>query len=639
VPKFLEVTDQAAARLAIGSASRVRGALKSPLLSDKILGGNIVAKPGFGWIQMWSEWDWDNWIKPQVDRAVALGFNCVRVIGEAVTGLGLPGSQFAAWAPNTAYSDLTWGIRRTPTGLYRLVSAGTSGATAPTGTGTGIVNGTATWDYAGPLYSEPTQADYLARWAQLAQYCTDVGISLYAAPVTRLIKASFNLDYLDADVIAAVRATAATLAEYPCVIGLDVFQEGDQIAWPWRQNQTYFGPGDAQAKVIANGLQYICTTQGISASSGTGPSGTAAVINDNTAVWSYERVPLLVSDVLTYYAEIRDEIGSKIPLTTSSVPFPGVNGFWNDFVGVFADDTENLWGKLYTDPAGSDFIDIHLYNNSVSPDVIDYWVWKTGKPAVVGEFGVSQTMSSAEQTARFALARQIHQRQGVAGVVVWSLADQSAVTSGQYGVWDNTGYVPGSAPLSITSGQRSTLTTLLKTFALAEESPRYQPPELLPPLYARPARGHNGASARPRSFYGNVPHWSLQANSTFAANDRGLGVSCTAGGSTTGVLWIRTANPALEVKPSTLYDFSASVLADTTGRRCELSIEWFTDAKVSISTSTVIGGTDGTVVPLDLRLVAKSPSNAAYAEPKITWSSAQATNEVHVLQSASFKEA
>jgi hypothetical protein len=30
---------------------------------------------------MWIEWDWTGWIKPQIDNAVALGANCVRLIG------------------------------------------------------------------------------------------------------------------------------------------------------------------------------------------------------------------------------------------------------------------------------------------------------------------------------------------------------------------------------------------------------------------------------------------------------------------------------------------------------------------------------------------------------------------------------
>ena len=52
-----------------GKASRRRA--RAALTEGKIRGGNITVKPNGGsWGGLWSEWDWDNWIKPQVDRAV-----------------------------------------------------------------------------------------------------------------------------------------------------------------------------------------------------------------------------------------------------------------------------------------------------------------------------------------------------------------------------------------------------------------------------------------------------------------------------------------------------------------------------------------------------------------------------------------
>lgn len=37
-----------------------------------------------GWRQFWSEWDWDDWIKPQIDASVAIGANCLRFIGNSL---------------------------------------------------------------------------------------------------------------------------------------------------------------------------------------------------------------------------------------------------------------------------------------------------------------------------------------------------------------------------------------------------------------------------------------------------------------------------------------------------------------------------------------------------------------------------
>jgi hypothetical protein len=55
-----------------------------------------------------------------------------------------------AWAPSTAVTLGTW--RYNGTNVYAVVTAGTTaGAGGPTGTGSGITDGTAVWDYVGPL--------------------------------------------------------------------------------------------------------------------------------------------------------------------------------------------------------------------------------------------------------------------------------------------------------------------------------------------------------------------------------------------------------------------------------------------------------------------------------------------------------
>jgi hypothetical protein len=53
-----------------------------------IRGANITVKSSYyprPWHNLWLEWDWDNWIKWQVDLARTLGANCIRVVGSVST--------------------------------------------------------------------------------------------------------------------------------------------------------------------------------------------------------------------------------------------------------------------------------------------------------------------------------------------------------------------------------------------------------------------------------------------------------------------------------------------------------------------------------------------------------------------------
>lgn len=56
------------------------------------------------------------------------------------------------WSSGVTYQNTVYEyvLRRNGTNVYRLTGNGVSGATGPTGTGTGITDGTCTWDYVGP---------------------------------------------------------------------------------------------------------------------------------------------------------------------------------------------------------------------------------------------------------------------------------------------------------------------------------------------------------------------------------------------------------------------------------------------------------------------------------------------------------
>lgn len=50
---------------------------------QKLWGANVVPKTGQGWRELFLEWDWAGWLKPQIDYMVGngIGCNCIRLIG------------------------------------------------------------------------------------------------------------------------------------------------------------------------------------------------------------------------------------------------------------------------------------------------------------------------------------------------------------------------------------------------------------------------------------------------------------------------------------------------------------------------------------------------------------------------------
>jgi len=345
--------------------------------------------------------------------------------------------------------------------VYLCTTAGTSAASGgPTGTGASITDGSVVWKYVRqddlPVL---TQAAYDAHWAQLAEYCGDNGLFLYPA----LCQVSdFNyfppVNYQNPAVTASVVSTAAVLSKYPNVIAFDVFQEGLASGVPWEPNTVY--TTQFYVNLVTNGGNlYTCTTAGTSAASG-GPTGTGASITDGTAVWKYSGVPLLAADVLALMAAVRDVSG--VPLTMSSALYTNISTSTTFWRGVKYNHYQ-----VNADPAGSDFIDLHFYDSNVRAEQLSTYLSYFKKPLMIGEFGVGQDLSSADQVARYALPVAVHQQPGVLGSFVWALADQGTSNANKFGCWDNTGFVQGSAPLSTSAGQRANLVGKLNELAVA----------------------------------------------------------------------------------------------------------------------------------------------------------------------------
>ena len=104
------------------------------------------------------------------------------------------GTNFADWAASTAYA-LNVQVRSSGN-IYICRTAGTSGATAPTGTGTGISDGVCTWDYVRPITVGPAATVRIGNlWTTGTSYTANTsqvnsGGNLYTCRTTGLAGAT-----------------------------------------------------------------------------------------------------------------------------------------------------------------------------------------------------------------------------------------------------------------------------------------------------------------------------------------------------------------------------------------------------------------------------------------------------------------
>jgi len=546
-------------------AARRLGTRMSPILTRKLRGANIVPKPGTDWPHLFSEWDWANWIKPQVDRAVALGLNAIRLIGAARV------------------------VFETPSG----------------GLGLSMI----------------TQAQYDARWSQLAQYCLDQGLFLYPCLASKWDYAVVST-FQDATRTAAIKTTAVVLAGYSNVIAFDLFQEGDSntgVAWT--------GSTVYPINYIVNndsGKSYKVTTAGTSAASG-GPTGSSGSVVDGTVTWLAQGKALMPADVLALFAAVRSVCNVPITMSRSIV-----DGFgWND--------TTSMWYQVFANAKGVDFLDIHIYPEHLTTpfDVIqpgdpDFQILKAGKPFLIGEYGVSQNQSDALKASRFNMVTAIHNRRGVIGSFIWGLADQktSANPEDQWGLFDNTGFAQtwpaaSTAPLSVTSGKRTVVTDLLQRITVADRmEATYETQNLLNAVQAKPRNvGTTAASG-----------WLAGGNTSQFSDGRGLGFTATAIGTSFiagGAMAGGTAH-LIPVAAATYYRGYVVLQAGVNPRAVSFNVDWYDASKNYLTSSVASTGTSSVAAPLTLDLLVKSHASAAYGVliAKVT-DAAQPAGESH----------
>ena len=143
----------------------------------KLIGTNLccdVSVSGVGetgWRLFWgANWDWDGWVKPQIDLMIGngVGCNCVRVQG-------------ATYAVHKGLIDKTL---------------------------------------------------YLSRWSQIIEYCRDRGVYVYPCGCT--LDADTDTTLPIADIGATFAEIFLHHQQYPNVIGIDVVQEvanADEAGW------------------------------------------------------------------------------------------------------------------------------------------------------------------------------------------------------------------------------------------------------------------------------------------------------------------------------------------------------------------------------------------------------------------------
>jgi hypothetical protein len=469
-----------------------------PFMNGKVRGGNIAPKPGgWGWRGLFTEWDWTNWIKPQVDRAKLLGLNAIRLLG----------------APESVFASVL-------TGAPAAIS----------------------------------QTTYVARWVQLAQYCQDQGMALYPCLVTASDFDDTGLGYQDATITGVAKASATALAKFSNVFAFDVFQEG-------------------------------------------GPT-------------------VALADVLAMMAAIRS-VTPNVPLTCSRG-----SGQWYD--GIPGNpQTVPLQSWLATN--GADFVDVHAYEAGLTPRDMDFILSLTDKPVLIGEYGVNQAQTTAEQTARYKAYADLHNREGVVGSFLWALADQSTASTDQWGVWSNTGFGPAwpatsTTALSLTSGKRTALTDVLPRFHVQDPPTTvYRFPELLSGIMQHPS---------------TQPWGWLPGNATVASNARGLALTA----STSADMSAETAPAsAVPVVAGTVYEASVDILTAVTARTVRIEFGWYSNATTYLSGfADVVSATDSVLSPTRLRIVATAPATAVFAKV-IVRVIAPVTGEVHYINNASLR--
>ncbi len=218
-----------------------------------------------------------------------------------------------------------------------------------------------------------TQATYLAQWQQVLDYSVAKGMYIY--PCGGDLGHWGNFTWSQS--VALYTAWAKMLSTYPNVVGVDITNEAWGQMQPVSVRPTTYNQPESYVDLLA-------ALSGI----------------------------------------VRGEAG--VPIAHS---FP------------LADSS---WWTLSKDPIPtlfemSDFLDYHIYASATPAQAAQAFAnsWGVGKHMMIGEFGVNETQSSNERTARYQQIRNIvASRTDIDGALAWSCWDLESAPDGQSGLYD-----------------------------------------------------------------------------------------------------------------------------------------------------------------------------------------------------------
>lgn len=252
--------------------------------------------------------------------------------------------EYPAWASGQA---ITVGQRRTSSGnIYQANTTGTTGATAPTGTSDSINDGGVTWAFLNPVGAFTTGADWYVHDVQTDRYTVRPADShdAYAASFLRLVAQWLKIrnDYSWLNLTNVHGQTNLATLKNVAFANLARCQK----------TYTTWAVSTAYTRGIyreANGSVYLCVTSGTSASSGTGPSGTdpTVTINDGTCQWRYQ-YPLAQGLITTFQNELHSNAVDKWPvcyLQDNCENYSGLKAF-SDMLSVIGDADTTYYGNI-----------------------------------------------------------------------------------------------------------------------------------------------------------------------------------------------------------------------------------------------------------------------------------------------------
>ena len=252
--------------------------------------------------------------------------------------------EYPNWATGQVVSI---GTRRFSSGnIYQAKTAGTTGATAPSGTSDNISDGSVTWMFLNPIGAFTTGADWYVHDVQTDRYSVrpadshDAYASSFLRLVAQWLKIRNDYSWLSSTNVHG-QTNLATLKN----VAFANLARCQKTYTTWAVSTAYTRGIYREA----NGSVYLCVTSGTSASSGSGPSSTdpTIIITDGTCQWQYQ-YPLAQGLITTFQNELHSNAVDKWPvcyLQDNCENYSGLKAF-SDMLAVIGDADTTYYGNI-----------------------------------------------------------------------------------------------------------------------------------------------------------------------------------------------------------------------------------------------------------------------------------------------------